>query len=86
MRDQPVRHVILTIEAAIPIDKDLGQSIQACLDDVRGQSAARVVDTKILGNQAEYDAWYSSPDRKQEIEVPTIYIQQISETVTIGWD
>lgn len=68
------RYVVLTIEAAIEIDQNLGNNIQSALDSIRETGAARAVNFTILNGEEAYQDWYKDPARIQEVEVPEVTI------------
>ena len=76
----PKQFLVFNIEVCFDIDKDLAHNIQSTLDDCRGLAAARVVGTRILNSEKEYDDWYKSPERIQEVEIP------VATTMKIDWD
>ena len=74
MEKEPQRFLVITIEACAEINPDLGEFIQATLDGARSMGSARAVGYRILDNEFEYEKWYNSPNRIQEVEVPEVKI------------
>ena len=68
-----MRHLVVTYEAAYPIEEtpDLQSALQASLDSLRGEASARAISYEILENDEEYEEWYKSLERIQEVVVPS---------------
>ena len=76
-----MKYLVMTFEVAFGLDgEDIGQAIQEVADALRSQGAGRAVHADILPNDKEYEAWYNSSRRIQEVEIP------IASTITVSWD
>ena len=74
-----MKYLVMKMEVCWGMDDtDLHNVIQSALDDLRGSGAARAVGYEILDNDEEYDAWYKSNNRIQEVPIPV--------TTMVHWD
>lgn len=74
-----MKYLVMKLEVCWGLeDTDFHNAIQSALDDLRGQGAARAVGYEILDNDEEYEEWYNSNRRIQEIPIPV--------TTMVSWD
>lgn len=66
------KYLMVTFEAAWPIEStDIHDALESALSDLRAQGAARAVKYEVLIDDADYERWYASNDRINEVEIPS---------------
>ena len=66
-----MQYLVISFEAAFPVDKDCGNAIQNTLEALRSEGAARATASRILENEEAYETWYSDRvNAISEVEVP----------------
>lgn len=68
--------LVMTFEAAFEIGPHTGSEISNTLDALRSEGAGRATGSRILESEEEYEKWYSSTDRINEVEIPVPQIVQ----------
>lgn len=69
------KYLVVTFEAAWPIEStDIHDALESALSGLRSEGAARAVKYDVLASDEEYEHWYASNDRINEVEIlsPTV--------------